>query len=285
MNYQELIMLKGLPGSGKSTWAKQYIKENPLFKRINKDDIRAMIQEGWSVSKEKQVIAARNALVKTFLHNKMSVIVDDTNLSPKHETELHKIALENEVPFVVKFFDVSVDECIRRDSRRDNPVGYKVIRDMYRKYLVKDKVVYDKSLPRSIICDLDGTLALMRNRDPYEVDKYHTDFLNVPIAGIVDRYVADGYHVIFLSGRSEDQRLETVAWLESFGYLGNNGHQHLYMRKSKDNRNDSLVKRELFDEHIRDKYSITFVLDDRDRVVNMWRDLGLTVLQVADGDF
>ena len=57
------------------------------------------------------------------------------------------------------------------------------------------------------------------------------------------------------------------------------------MRKTGDNRKDCIVKRELFDAHIKDKYYIDFILDDRNQVVNMWRELGFTVMQVADGNF
>jgi hypothetical protein len=58
------------------------------------------------------------------------------------------------------------------------------------------------------------------------------------------------------------------------------------MRAEKDNRKDSIIKRELFDKHIRDKYHVDFVLDDRDQVVRMWRrELGLTCLQVNYGNF
>lgn len=57
------------------------------------------------------------------------------------------------------------------------------------------------------------------------------------------------------------------------------------MRKSGDMRKDSIVKREMFDEHIRGRYNVNFVLDDRNQVVELWRSMGLTCLQVADGDF
>ena len=60
---------------------------------------------------------------------------------------------------------------------------------------------------------------------------------------------------------------------------------HLFMRASGDTRKDEIVKLELFDAHVRGKYDVRLVLDDRDRVVRMWRSIGLTCLQVADGEF
>jgi len=59
----------------------------------------------------------------------------------------------------------------------------------------------------------------------------------------------------------------------------------LHMRNPGDQRKDSVVKREMFDEFIKDKYNVLFVVDDRDQVVEMWRSMGLTCLQVNYGDF
>jgi hypothetical protein len=55
--------------------------------------------------------------------------------------------------------------------------------------------------------------------------------------------------------------------------------------RAADMRKDSVVKQELFERFVRDKYNISFILDDRQQVVDMWRGLGLTVFQVAEGDF
>jgi hypothetical protein len=57
------------------------------------------------------------------------------------------------------------------------------------------------------------------------------------------------------------------------------------MHAAADMRKDSVVKQELFERFVRDKYNISFILDDRQQVVDMWRGLGLTVFQVAEGDF
>lgn len=88
--------------------------------------------------------------------------------------------------------------------------------------------------------------------------------------------------IVFMSGRSEDCRKDTTRWLEEVGGFTN---PTLFMRKSRDKRKDSTVKHELFNEHIRDNYCVKGVFDDRAQVVAMWRAMGLTVFQVADGDF
>jgi hypothetical protein len=91
-----------------------------------------------------------------------------------------------------------------------------------------------------------------------------------------------GYRIIFLSGRTAGCHRATTDWL--YGYFGDNW-EELYMRPVGDNRKDSVVKMELFDKYVRNRYDVRYVLDDRNQVVEMWRSLGLTVLQVADGNF
>ena len=84
-----LTMTKGLPASGKTTWAKSVVGA----KRVNKDDLRAMIDNGkWSKKNERSILAARDNLIIQYLREGSSVIVDDTNLNPKHEQDLRKIA-------------------------------------------------------------------------------------------------------------------------------------------------------------------------------------------------
>ncbi len=135
--------------------------------------------------------------------------------------------------------------------------------------------------PRAIICDLDGTLALMTDRKPFDWHLVGNDKPNRPVIDLVKRYAID--HGIFIvSGRSDECRVQTVRWLR----------QHhipclcLFMRKAGDYRKDAEVKREIWEQQIVPlDYRITFCLDDRNQSVEFWRSLGLTCLQVAPGDF
>src|SRR5215470_18336584 len=96
----KILILKGLPGSGKTTWAKDFIYASPFdergkvtkgpgWKRVNKDDLRNMIDAGqWSGPNEKEILRVRDMLILEFLDQGHSVIVDDTNLHPKHIAQI-----------------------------------------------------------------------------------------------------------------------------------------------------------------------------------------------------
>lgn len=223
----------------------------------------------------------------------MSIIIDDTNFAKKHHDFWKNWAEKLCCEFEEKFFDTPLEECIIRDASREKPVGETVIRSMYNQNLRPSKIhtddrfmlVQDVSLPRCIICDLDGTLALHNGRNPFDASKIHTDKVNFQVKNILYtyRYKPLETEIIYISGRSEEAREATENWLkEHSAWFGN---QKLLMRPSKDFRSDSIIKQEIYEAYIKDKYFVEFVLDDRDSVVKTWRDLGLLCLQVYYGDF
>ncbi len=136
-------------------------------------------------------------------------------------------------------------------------------------------------LPLAIICDLDGTLALLNGRSPYDASNCIDDLLNVPVAHIVRTYADAGITIILVSGREARYRKPTEAWLAKHHIP----YEALYMRRTRDFRKDAVIKTEIFNAHIRDQYAVIFVLDDRNQSVDSWREKGLTCLQVAPGDF
>lgn len=133
---------------------------------------------------------------------------------------------------------------------------------------------------KAIIVDIDGTLAHMNGRSPYDYTKVSTDFVDPVIRDLVNRYV-DTHTIIVVSGRMNECYGDTLQWLIENQILND----LLYMRAQDDKREDSIIKSEIFYKHIFPKYDVDFVLDDRNRVVEMWRKLGLKCLQVAEGNF
>lgn len=287
----KVIICKGLPASGKSTWAKAYVAKNAHdWKRVNKDDLRSMIQaDKWSGKLERQVVKTRDAMIRAWLGEGLSVIVDDTNLNPIHEDRIKDIAKSFGADVETKWFHVDVDEAIKRDLKREKSVGERVIRDMYNKWIREDvePMIQDTALIRAIIVDIDGTVAKMDGRKPYDWHLVGTDKPNAPVIEVVRKF-ANTHFIIFLSGRDGVCQDDTYKWLLANVVNGSGTEFNftLHMRTPDDNRKDSIIKRELFDRHVRDQFYVDFVLDDRNQVVDMWRnELGLTCLQVAEGDF
>lgn len=144
------------------------------------------------------------------------------------------------------------------------------------------------------IVDIDGTLALRGERDPFNWEYVGEDQPNRAVI-MVARALCQYTPLIFVSGRKDKGtcRRQTEMWLhENLCDFSRSGqavciHDYpLHMRAADDDRPDDVVKLEIYRTHIEGKYNVVGVLDDRQRVVDMWRDtLGLTVLQCAPGQF
>ncbi|AEV88347.1 5'-hydroxyl kinase [Actinoplanes sp. SE50] len=295
-----LLITRGLPASGKTTFAR---KLQPGVVRVNRDDLRRMLHgerlfTQWS---ESQVTHAQRAAVEALLRARASVIVDDTNLRARVVREWAELAVRYGASFEVHdFTDVPLAECVRRDAGRpeQDRVGADVIRRMHERYLAGRNVplpvpfvdpggpgvVYapDPELPPVVLVDIDGTVALMTGRSPFEWHRVGEDEPNPAVITAVRAMHAAGHAIVFCSGRDEVCRAETEAWLELFVDVPYEG---LFLRPEGDSRKDAVVKREIFDTEIRDRWRVVGVFDDRQQVVRMWRALGLTVFQVAEGDF
>ena len=284
---QKILILQGLPASGKSTYAKELMTREPgKWKRINKDLLREMFDFSvWSERGEAIVIQNRNNLIYQFIRDGYNVIIDDTNFAPKHVTVISTIAetiksTDNiDVEVEVKFIDTPLIECLERDKHREKSVGQKVILKMYNQYLRKKKykhLVHDENLPSCIICDIDGTLAQGLHRSPYDYSKVKDDIVNSNLRTILHQFVyaGDKYHIFIFSGRDDNCKKETLNWL-LYNKIPYNG---LVMRSTGDKRSDVIVKKEMYEEYIKGKYNVLTVFDDRPKVIRMWKEEGLFVM-------
>lgn len=306
-----LSITRGYSGSGKTTHARLYAEANFEMGAvtISRDEIRARVfgVEGKTVlsdKQEKQVTKIEQEFVRSALRADKSVVVHDTNLVLRYARQWANIAEDEGALFRVWDLEVDVEECVRRNAARDadERVSEEVIRKQAKRWpfpwpavtpkprTTQDdgpaRYVPDESLPPAIIVDLDGTLALIGDRHPYDASRCEEDTLDEVVDDIATTYWEQGYHIIFLSGRKEKYREQTEEWLRKYAWPLHMPRVHgPFMRASDDGRPDFVVKAELFDQHIRGKFNIKFALDDRDQVVRLWRDMGIKTLQVADGNF
>ena len=288
-NKPKLLCLRGLPASGKTTYAKKLVDKG--WVRVNKDDLRAMLYNShFSKNNEAFILSLRDEIIIRGLVNGKNVVVDDTNLDPKHADQFKSIASEFLADYEEKFFDTPVEECIRRNSLREKPVPEKVIYTMYERYIKPPQQVieYDDSKEECIIVDVDGTLAhIVNGRSPYDASRAMEDELDDAVSVITAMAYQNGYKVIILTGRNEEHRQVTEEWLKANDVQ----YDELYTRLNSDvdengkQLEDSIVKERLYRTHVEPRFNVKFVLDDRNSVVQKWRSLGLKCLQVAEGNF
>ncbi|UVF61250.1 polynucleotide kinase [Mycobacterium phage DuncansLeg] len=313
-----LTAMRGYPGSGKSTKARE-IADATGAVVVNRDALRHMLHGAWfhnthakdAKTFEDEVTIAERAAVQAYLKAGVSVVVDATHLEPSYLRKWSKLAAQYGAQFVRVDMDTDVLTCTDRDRKRGEAggryVGASVIAKMAKRHPVKNwpniqapptfdpvPVEWIDGLPEAIIVDIDGTLAQMAGRSPYDYSQVHTDTVDEQIRWLVNEIwhraeTPDGrvVDVLIVSGRDDECREATEKWLNDHGIK----FDALHMRPtgSVDNHGnklpDYLIKSALFDKHIRGKYNVRFVLDDRNQVVDLWRSLGLKCLQVQPGDF
>lgn len=293
-----LTILVGCPASGKSTFAEWKVRTESNTMRISRDEIRfSQFQEVMDPAAESMISKIVNGQIKTLLSNGWNVILDACNTKLDYiKQPMSDFSELANIEF--KVFDLPLEELFIRNDKRERKVQKKVIENMYHQ-LQKTKEKFDfkpikkvnknleyrdqnPDLPRAIICDLDGTLALMNGRNPFDASKCDLDELNNPVANVLKNYKKLGYKILLVSGREEQYREPTLRFLSTHEI----GYDDLIMRKTKDSRKDSIIKTEIYNEFIKDIYFVEFVLDDRNQVVDTWRnDLKLPCFQVYYGDF
>jgi predicted kinase len=305
----KLTILRGVSGSGKSTYAEAQAGHPAI---VSRDRIRMSLFGTENFIDEDLVTAVEDSAIAAALKAGRNVIVDDTNTRVKYVKRLANIGYKAGAVVDVKTFDVPLETAIRRNYVRGANGGRFVPEDVIKrqhnalsssKTFKLDQPVLPAPYfgtpgkPKAFMFDLDGTIAHMGDkRGPFEWHNVVLDDVDFVIAEIVGILVhgsavlsandpfdppLETYTAIAMSGRDEVCRDDTELWLSDKAVP----YEALFMRPKGDMRPDNIVKAELFDTHIRDRFDVKFVLEDRNQVVDMWRGMGLKTLQVAEGDF
>ena len=307
----EIIVLRGCPASGKSSWAKELVSKDPLkYIVVNKDMIRLMANyERFTKENEYLIHQIYLSIVETAISNNRNLIIDNTNIPSKNFNELCEIAKASnkDIDIYEVSFYVPLAEIIERDNKREAKVGEEVLRRFWKqsggekcKDYIPFKASFRKDDHKTIdsvseeelksdflskehiyIVDIDGTVADHSHRSPYDTEKCLDDkpIINV-VSTVIDLFLQKN-KIIFVSGRMEKFRELTEKWLDIHIDIP----YQLYMRKTDDVRPDQIIKKEIYEQEIKDKYYTSGVFDDRPRVIRMWRELGLTVFQMNEKEF
>lgn len=294
---KQLLILRGVPGCGKSTFANEWVKQGERRARVNRDDIRMQLFGKEVGVDEVAVTKIEHQQVDSLLKAGYSVVVDDTNIRHSYIREFVKIGQNNGAFASVKQFDVSVDVAIARNAARAAAGGRNVpeavIRKMHQslkssgqftgfqtEIVAIEPYVRPMDKCEAYLFDIDGTIAEMNGRGPFDWSRVGEDSVRSQVAKTMRTLWGD-FEIIVMSGRDSVCRLETMDWL----YANDLPFTELFMRAQGDMRKDSIVKQELFDNHVRHHYNVVGVFDDRQQVVDMWRTMGLDCFQVQPGDF
>ncbi len=294
----KILILVGVPASGKTTQSKDFVRNNADWVRVSRDDFRHMLKNAQVCDPkiEDLISSLVNTVIENSLMKKLNVIVDNTNLKVKYlDSIIEKFKYSADIDF--RIFDISLDKAIARDNNREMKVGEDVIRKMYKSYKVlidtfsfqpvnkipnRPHIIpnFESKLPDAVIFDVDGTLALMGRRGPFDWHKVDVDDPNRIVAEQVAFHKSKGRKILIVSGRDETCRDMTVEWFKFYDIA----FDQFFMRPANDFRKDTVIKREIYHNEIEGKYNVLACYDDRLQVlVNTWFDLGVFTFNVNQG--
>lgn len=309
---QHIIINRGVAACGKSTWTAAFLKQHRDYVVVSRDGIRSMLMDhSNSPQTEKIVTKLYDKVLREALLNKYNIIIDNTHIKPAYISDALKVieSINPEANVELKQFDYDLETCIERDSKRDRVVGREIIEKMDRnlrqnpqknierlinewKAKVRSKpkrlaVEYNGTLPDCILIDIDGTVAHNNNgRGYYEWNRVGEDDPDDMVINMINmlRLYSEQYQpdmkFIFVSGRDAICRKETEEWLE----LNNLTADYLFMRQEQDSRPDTVIKKEIYETHIKDKFNVVAVFDDRRAVSIQWYEMGLPLFRVGHPD-
>lgn len=292
-----LTITIGIPGCGKTTWAKEVkanlkdhgvicdIFERDNYRRLESPNLDLNLYK-YTKAREKQITEQQVNDAREALSKGHHVIIADTNLNHKTRIIWSDLAGEFDLQLQREVFDDpiqhSVHTCWKRNLKRHETVPVNVLMDMQtrlREYT--GQYVYDPrteaELDEAVIVDIDGTLAHMHSRGPFEWSKVGEDHLDKEVASYVDYLNHNGVHVFIFSGRDSVCRRETEEWLLRHDI----DYAHLAMRPEGNTQPDYIVKEEMFDLYCKGKYNVTHVIDDRAMMCRHWETMNLRVWNVG----
>jgi predicted kinase len=305
----KVIITIGISASGKSYFANQEYEKDPLGVRIIcRDWLRHQLLDErlgkdhsvynmhktptniWKVwkfnGKDEKIITDWwwSEFESAVKGNYKKIICADTNLN-RNRLDHMKQRMRDEygvTDIEEMMFDISLEEAIKRDNARPDGVGMEVIVKQWHQFQdmknFGEKYVPVSDSRKALLCDIDGTAAIMKNRGPFEWNKVHQDERNDLVYHIVRGFYQQGYEIVYISGRDGCCYDITYKWLED----NNFPITELIMRTPNDSRKDSTVKNELFWSKIARKYDVIGVIDDRPQVIHMWMSIGIKPIIVGN---
>lgn len=267
-----------------------------------------MLGSYWVPSRETLVSNTKRDIALSALYAGYEIVIDNMNLNPKEvkfwedivnkhnnfvddkiRTKSDQVFYKYEIEY--KDFFIPLEECIRRDAMRPNPIGEKTIRETWKRYkhFIQtteverhvDKMRRYTGKPKCIVIDMDSTMCFNVTKRPWFGEGAAEGMINdVPNTGVCEmiRQLQDYYDIVVATGRDTSQEEVTKQWLAKQGI----NPDEFYFRTNGDFRKGVVVKKEQI-EKILETYDIVSIFEDCEPIVQMYREMGLTVLQPNKG--
>lgn len=295
----------GASASGKTTLVEERFKKEIAegsVVNINRDEIRFELFTGgvrdWSKYKfnkanEKQVTDVQEQKIQKAIADRKDIIISDTNLNPNTRNRWKQLGEEHGYQLISIHFDVDWDTLVKRNAQRYGGVNEALLWSMFKRKCLINNVYpsrkenirfapyeHIRSLPETIIVDIDGTVASMEGiRRPFEWDKVHLDLPRREVIEMLHGLTQTTRDITFMSGRSGECFDSTYQWLNDNVMTDElrsmDVQWRLVMREADDQRKDDIVKYELYEKHVRGKFNVRAVIDDRPQVIRLWSVVGL----------
>ncbi len=303
----KIIILVGVSGSGKSTWANDFVKTHDYSMIVNRDflrrdlyglktesDITDYYKHSTVNDKEKVISNTQTKLIQVGIDNGMTVIVDNTNLTKQYIQSIVKLATKTTEIHIKKFELLPIDLLL--DRIRGRPVDTAISRSVLEKQIAQynslpedlfvnmediQEIQQNNVLPKCVVFDMDGTLALNHSgRNPYDMTRVEEDDPNECVAHYCRVLHESGTSIIICTARTEDGKDATIRWLNKHAIPFN----EIHFRPIGNSTKDFVIKETMWRDIVK-RYTIQNMVDDRDQVVEHARRLGFNVFQVNYGNF
>jgi predicted kinase len=299
----KILILVGAPGSGKSSFAKYFIRTEENWTRVCRDDFRAMQFQGTrgNDATEGVITYAIEASIEAFLLKKWNVIIDATHCKKEYINQYIK-RFNHLADIQFKVFDVPLEELEKRCLEREMQTGKQIPKSVIAKYYtglenlkknfdfetIPRKVLelkipqQDENKPSCFLFDLDGTLADANGRNMFNptAEEIGND---LPIQATIKvlQSLEKNHEIIFVSGREATNYDATHQWLIQHVFQNEERSLKLFMRPEGDYRRDSIIKSEILHLQIFPTYNVLAAFDDRLQVIReCWNAEGIFCFNV-----
>lgn len=299
----QLLILIGAPGSGKSSFAKYFLRTEENWTRVSRDDFRAMQFQGTRGKEQTEYVLTHvvESSIEAFLLQKWNVLIDATHCKKEYINQYVK-RFGHMADIHFKVFDVPLDELEKRCLEREEQSGKHIPPHVIKKYVAElenlklnfdftpilrkplelKEPIQDETKATCFLFDLDGTLANANGRNMFNPTAEEV-MNDLPIKAVIKvlQALEKKHTIVFVSGREATNYDATKEWLIKHVFNNEAREINLFMRPEGDYRRDSIIKSELLHNYIFPSYNVLGAFDDRLQVIReCWNKEGIFCFNV-----